>query len=165
MLLQLRVQLRKSTSSYMAVVMFLYGSILGLDFMESEITSVTSVYVGKHRRAVSGGQLGWLCLAVHSLEHSFYSSLPVFRQDTRTQADVNWFPILYYKWQVTNFICINLRDGRKTLKDKEEISCFLRMRSHKRILPYSATFRIQGIYMMGPHANARGDNKDVKKCV
>lgn len=39
--------LRKSTSSYVAVVVFLCGSALDLDSTESEMTSVTSVHVGK----------------------------------------------------------------------------------------------------------------------
>lgn len=85
MLLQLHVQLRKSTSSYVAVGVFLYGGILGLDFTESEITSVNSVYIGEYKRVLNGGKQGWLCLAVHSLDNS----LPVFREDSRTQADVN----------------------------------------------------------------------------
>lgn len=56
---------------------------------ESEITSVNSVYVGEYKRVLNGGKQGWLCLAVHSLERSLDNSLSVFREDSRTQADVN----------------------------------------------------------------------------
>lgn len=84
MVLWLCVQLRKSTSIYMAVVVFLCGSALDLGSTESEITSVISVRVGKCRRVVNGEKLGWGCLALHC----FGNSLPVFRQD-QPDTDVN----------------------------------------------------------------------------
>lgn len=78
------VRLRRSTSSYTAVGVFLCGSALGLDSAEPKMTSVTSVHIGKCKRVINGGKFGWLCLALHS----FDNSLPVFRQDQQV-TDVN----------------------------------------------------------------------------
>jgi len=64
MLFLLHVQLRKSASSYMAVVVFLYGSSLGL-------TSVIAVYVGEYKRVVNGEKLGWLCLPCSAFLRTF----------------------------------------------------------------------------------------------
>lgn len=71
--------------------------------------------MSEYKRVINRRKLGWLCLVMHSLGNS----LPVFRQDSRTQADVNWFLIHHYKRWVTGFICTSLRDGRKNLKEKE----------------------------------------------
>lgn len=56
MVLWLHMKMRKSTFSYVAVVVFLYGNTLGLDLTESKITTVTSVHVGEYKKVLNGGK-------------------------------------------------------------------------------------------------------------